>query len=311
MLKSLLTARLPRNAIGVCAERIVAVEVKRRHGAFALKAYAQHAVPPGLLTPSFHRPNISDEQAFIQTLWETAESAGLLRKNKWSLALPEGCCRSSIVTLEGVSSDRSELREMIEWKAERLFGLPSTELRISSQPLKSIDSQARFLITAIRHDVIGQYVSVFTSLDWNVGMILPQHLAESLWLGVSDGSADALMVASHPDGFMAIVLRAGEPILLRWHTCDESARLDELYRFLLYYRDNLAQGADTSPQLRKVLVLGSEPRTADVGRVIEEALDVQPEMVGSDSAGLECGGSLVPFSQVASAAGLASSSWMS
>lgn len=311
MLKSFFSARLPQNAIGICADRIVAVEVKRKHGGFALKSYGERILPANLLTPSFHRPNISDEQAFIQLLWETAEAAGLLRKNRWSVALPEGCCRSAIVTLENAGASRAEMLEMIDWKAERLFALPGSELRISSQPLKTLDSKARFLITAIRHDVISQYEAVFKSLDWNAGVILPQHLAESLWLGAGDGASDALMLASHPGGFMAIVLRAGEPVLLRWHTCEQDARLDELYRFLLYYRDNLIQTEESAPRLGKVLVLGGSPAVQEIGDIVKEALETEPEIVASDAEGLECGGALIPFSRVASAAGLASSSWMS
>ena len=55
-------------------------------------------------------------------------------------------------------------------------------------------------------------------------------------------AADSLLVSSHAEGFTAALLRGPRPLLIRSITCEPEDRADELYRFLLFYRDR------TSPQ---------------------------------------------------------------
>ncbi|MCI0660363.1 MAG: hypothetical protein L0220_04750, partial [Acidobacteria bacterium] len=57
--------------------------------------------------------------------------------------------------------DRTELEQMIEWKAERLLGQKFDDMRINHTRLRDVDGRPQYLISATTERVIAQYERIF------------------------------------------------------------------------------------------------------------------------------------------------------
>src|SRR5215207_244509 len=260
----LISPRLPQAAVGLSGEAASAVQLERRGGGLAIRSAGLLPLPAGLVRPSFDEPNVSDGAELAGALTELLTSAGQMRRKRWSVALPEAAARTSILTMETAPASRAEGEEMLRWKTERALGAPLDELRVSRERLKrDAQGRPRYLVTAVRLSVLAEYEQVFAALGWNAGLILPRHMGEAWWLmrdgGGQAAGADSLLVSSHAEGFTAVVLRAGSPLYVRGVVCEREDRPDELYRFLLFYRDR------TSPQAAEV---GGAAAAEGIGRLL-------------------------------------------
>src|SRR6185295_12552861 len=106
---------------------------------------------------------------------------------------------------------------MLGWKIERVISSPLSELRISRQEISPAGHHTRYLVTVANSNVLSQYESVLASVGWIPGMMLPRHLGESQWLMWDDTPGDKILVAGNRTGFTSVIVRNGEPVLVR--TC--------------------------------------------------------------------------------------------
>ncbi|HVG28927.1 MAG TPA: hypothetical protein VM864_04330 [Pyrinomonadaceae bacterium] len=307
-LSRLARPRLPSSAVGLTGSSASVVSLDRRRDAFVVKRAGISPLPEGLLRPGFDESNVADVGELARVLAGLAESTGLARKRRWSVALPEAAARTAILTLESASASRAETEEMLRWKIERTFGAGADELRVSRHRLRG-DSQgrARFLATAARASVLSEYEAVCDALGWRAGLLLPSHMGEEQWLmrGVRD-AADSLLVSSHGEGFTAALLRDNQPLLVRSVTCDPEDRADELYRFLLFYRDRLnSSNDDGSSVVGRMLVAGQGIGEEQALAIVEETLSARPRLLRAEEARLSLPSHELPFAQLAAPAGLA------
>jgi hypothetical protein len=262
---------------------------------------------------------VADAAELADLLARLAESTGLARRRRWSAALPEAAARTAILTLESAPSSRSEAEEMLRWKTERVFGAGADELRVSRFRLRpDAQGRVRYLATAARINVLEEYEAVFDSLGWRVGLMLPRHMGEEQWLLRDRGPSDSLLVSSHREGFTAALLRSGQPLLVRSITCEPEDRADELYRFLLFYRDRVqappGDGDDDAaefagPGIERVLVAGEGLGEQQTGAIIEETLQTRPRLLRAEDVRLALPSDELPFAQLAAPAGLAAMAW--
>jgi Tfp pilus assembly PilM family ATPase len=330
-LKSLVSPRYPSAAVGLSGEAACAVQLDRRGGSFVVRSAAVLPLPAGLIRPGFDELNVEAPSALAAALADVTSSAGLARRRRWSVALPEASTRTSILTMETQPASRSEAEEMLRWKMERTLGAQLNELRISRERLKpDPQGRERYLITAVRLSVLAEYEQVFAHLGWNAGLILPRHMGEAWWL-MRDGGreagaypSDSLLVSAHPEGFTAVILRAGQPLYLRAVSCESEDRADELYRFLLFYRDRNASPADDADEatvmmprptgfapdrIGRLLVAGSGIDEAQASAVVEETLASPPRAVRAEELHLSLPSLDLDFAQIAAPAGLAALAW--
>ncbi|HVF86829.1 MAG TPA: pilus assembly protein PilM, partial [Pyrinomonadaceae bacterium] len=247
----IINPRLPSAAIGLSGEGAGVVSLDRRRDLFTVKRAGYVALPDRLVRPHFDETNIADANELAEILAELVTSTGLVKQHRWSVALPESATRTTILTTESATASGTELEEVLRWKIERSIAVPLDELRVSRERI-SPDAQgrARYLVAAVRLAVLNEYESVFESLGWRAGLILPRHMGEAWWLMTDRTVAtDSLLVSAHRDGFTAVLLRSAQPLVVRGVLCEPGDRADELYRFLLFYRDRLASvgGAGESP----------------------------------------------------------------
>jgi hypothetical protein len=217
---------------------------------------------------------------------------------------------------------------MLRWKTERALGAPLDELRVSRERLRrDAQGRERYLVTAVRLTMLAEYESVFAALGWNAGLILPRHMGEAWWLMRDGGQAtaattaggDSLLVSSHAEGFTAVVLRAGSPLYVRGVICETEDRADELYRFLLFYRDRTspqtAEGEALPPPplygegIGRMLVAGTGLDETQARAIVEETLSAAPRSVQPADLRLAFPAAGIDFRQIAAPAGLAALAW--
>jgi len=307
MLDKLLQPRLPSAAVGIESDAASVVQLDRARGAFVIKRAATLKLPANLINASFDENNIGEPEALLAALSDLVTSAGLLRQKKWSVTLPEATTRSAILTIEGGGS-RREVEEVLEWKIERAFGAPVSELRLGRDELPANEQkQARFLVTGVRLSVLAEYESVFAALSWQIGLVVPRHVGEEQWLRHDAAGGDGLLLSGHDEGFTAVLVRNNRPLTLRSVFCETNECDDELHRILLFYRDRSATNGNVT-SINRLLVMGDRLDKRRVAEVAEETLGVKLQPLSAADVGLSVPGDL-PFDTIAAPAGLARMAW--
>jgi hypothetical protein len=306
-LDRLLKPRFPTCAVGIEHDAASVVQLDRARGSYVVKRAATLNLAPGVVHSSFDESNITDPNALIDAVSDLLTSAGLLRQRKWSVALPEASARSAILTIDGAGGSRREIEEVLDWKIERAFGAPLSELRLAREQLASNEQkQPRYLVTAVRLSVLTEYESVFAALGWQAGLVLPRHVGEEQWLR-HGAAGDGLLLSSHDAGFTAVLLRNNRPLTLRTVFCDTEECDDELHRILLFYRERSGSNGHES-SVNRLLVMGELLDKKRVAEIAQEALGVDLRPLNAADVGLVIPGDL-PFDSIAAPAGLARLAW--
>ena len=206
------------------------------------------------------------------------------------------------------SSSRRESEEMFEWKIERSFGVPAAELRVSREQMTpDAQRQPRYLVNAIRREVLAEYESLFHALRWHVGLILPRHTGEEQWL--RNGSrGDGLLLTVHDEGFTAVLMRGEKPLAVRTVFCDLEECDDELHRILMFYRDRIGTPAQAT-SIERLLVVGERLDKKRVAELTGEAFDIILTPLNAADVGLLVPSNNLDFDVIAAPAGLARLAW--
>ncbi len=312
MLGKLINPSYPKYAVGIEQGSVTAIALQKDgRKQFGIKQVATVSLPDYLLRPSFTETNILDMNEMAAMLDEAAVNANLRRQKRWSVSLPSNAARTAILTLETKPASTKELQEVLDWKAERSFGSPASELRMSQQLISpDADGKGRYFATAIRLDVLDEYETLFEALGWKCGLIMPRQVSEAKWLMASDKQNDSLLISSQKDGFTAILFRKSEPTIVRSITCSEGERDDEIYRLLMFYNDRLVGdviGAENN--LDKLLVIGKDFNLKRLKDVATDALGKTLQILSPSDIGLNMPVSNFNFDEVAAPAGLATLAW--
>jgi hypothetical protein len=309
-LDKLLKPRFPACAVGIDSDHASVVQLDRSRGGFQIKRAAEIKLPPGLVHATFDESNIDDPAELTRALSDLLAGAGLLRQRKWSVTLPETSIRAAVLALEGAPASRRELDEVLEWKIERSFGAPSSELRVSREQLApDAQRQARYLITAVRLSVLAEYEAVFAALGWQAGLILPRHAGEEQWLR-NGQQGDGLLLTAHAEGFTAVLMRNNRPITLRAVFCEADECDDELHRVLLFYRERSGgNGKGNQAAVDRLLIVGDWLDKQRVVAITQETLGVRLKPLNAADVGLIIPAGDLTFDTIAAPAGLARLAW--
>jgi hypothetical protein len=307
-LDKILRPRFPACAVGFEKDAIAVVQLERGRGGFVVKRAASVTLPANLVRPGFDETNVGEPAELAAALSDLLTSAGLLRQRKWSVTLPEATTRSAVLALEGTPGSRRELEEVLEWKIERTFGAPLSEMRVNREQLPANDqNQVRYLATAVRLSVLEEYESVFRVLGWQAGLVLPRHAGEEQWLR-HGGQGDGLLLTAHDEGFTAVLMRGGRALTLRSVFCEPAESDDELHRVLLFYRER--SGGNGESTVDRLLIVGDNLDKQRVADVASETLGVHLRPMAAADVGLAIPASGdLDFDAIAAPAGLARLAW--
>ena len=306
MFSSLTEPNYPNAALGIESNVISAVALQKvGRGQYSIKQAASIDLLPGLITPSFSDVNITDPREFAASLREVAESAGLLRQKRWSIALPSSTARSAILALDSEPSSKSEAAEVLDWKAEQNFGAPAFEMRLAMHKISpDKEGRSRYFATAVKLAVIDEFETQFESLGWKAGLILPRAIGEANWLLDRKDDSDALLISGNSDGFTALLLRGAEPAVVRSVTCMPAEIDDEIYRLVMFYNDRFG-GGQGNGMLEKLLVIGKNLVSENVQNIATEALGKALRVLTPEEVGIVLPDGGLSFDNLAAPAGLA------
>ncbi len=305
MFSSITQPNYPNAALGIESGVIsaVALQGNGRRG-FSIKQAASLDLPAGLLTPSFLDQNISNDYEFANCLREIVEMSGLANQKRWSVALPSNTARTAILALESEPASKKEAEEILDWKAEQSFGAPAAELRLAMHKISpGRDGRARYFATAVTLAVIDEYETHFEAMGWKAGLILPRAVGEANWLIDKAEQNDSLLISGKNDGFTALILRGGEPSVVRSITCSPAEIDDEVYRLVMFYNDRFG-GENGKGILERLLVIGDSLVSTKVQTIASEALGRNLRVLSNEDVGLLVPGGL-SFDEIAAPAGLA------
>jgi hypothetical protein len=306
MLSVLTQPNFPKAAIGFEKNSITALSLQKEgRNLFGVKQAATVELPAHLLEPNFFEKNIANPKELMVLIEDAVVSAGLMGQKSWSVSLPSNSARSAILTLENGVSAKNESEEIFDWKAEQSFGAPASQLRITSQKISpDKEGRPRYFATAVKLSVIDEYETIFENFGWRAGLILPRAVSETKWLTDASSHTDSLLISSQSDGFSAILMRAGEPAVIRTVTCTDSERNDEIYRLLMFYNDRFAAG-NSEKLLDRILLIGKDLVPGKIREISSEALGRALQILRPDEVGLNLPASSLSFDDLAAPAGLA------
>jgi len=299
----------PKAAIGLEREAVTALALQKEgRGQFGVRQAATIELPTNLLTPSFVERNIASSEELRVLLEEAVVSAGLANQRNWSVSLPSNTARTAILTLDNATTGKGETEEVLDWKAEQSFGAPTGELRITRQKISNDrEGRSRYFASAVKLAVIDEYETIFESLGWTAGLILPRAVSETKWL-MGNERTDSLLLSSQTDGFTALLLRGDEPAVIRTVTCKKNERDDEIYRLLMFYNDRFAD-PNSGGLLETLLVVGKDMLPAKIKEISTEALGRALRVLRAEDVGLNVPVGRLSFDDLAAPAGLASYGW--
>jgi Tfp pilus assembly PilM family ATPase len=302
----------PATAIGLEKGVASVVHLERaKDGASRLRRAATFNIAESLIRPSFDETNIEDRAQLATVLNDLAATAGLLKQKRWSLSLPEATSRTLVVTIDGQAQSGSEVQEVLSWKIERGFGASLDELSISKERLlKDPQGRERYLVIAVKKDVLAEYESVLESLGWRTGLILPRHLGEAQWLVRNGSAGDSLLLSGFSQGFTGVIFRDQHPLIIRTVTCTAEEFEDEFYRFLLFYRDRgVPEGVQPGSRLARLMIMGEGITRERAGEIVNETTGGDLRPLEAHDLGLQLPSRDFSFDSIAAPAGLATLSW--
>ncbi len=306
MLFSLTKPNYPNAAIGIERDSITAVALQKSgRGNYSIKQAAAIELGAGVLAPSFLEENLVDPAEFAATLEAAALGSGMMNQKRWSVSLPSSTARSAIITLEAEPASRQETDEILDWKAEQTFGASASMLRISRKKISpNREGRPRYFATAISLGVIDEYETVFERFGWKVGLILPRAVGEANWLISRTDKSDSLLISEQTDGFTALLLRGGEPTVVRTVTCLRNEIDDEVYRLLMFYNDRYGSKGNGG-YLDRVLLVGKDLIPSKIANIASEALGKSLRIMGPEDVGLLLPDTSFNFEEIAAPAALA------
>ena len=297
----------PRTALSISETELVLVSLKRQRRHFEPTHLAMVRLSAGVIRADFNELNIVDESQLAQQTEKLIAEAGVSRLRRLAVALPEGSVRSLIVSLDNVPAGRNELMQMLSWRVERSFGCKPGDVRITLKHLNVQKEQVHWLATVVRNHVIDQYETFFRQVGLQVGLVLPAHLAQAQWLLRAGVAEDQVMLSLNDRGFVAVIVRGNQPVLVREVFCADAERDDEFYRLMIFYRDRMA-AKNSSANLSRLLVLGSADEQERFRRVLANVLEAPVTILEPGLLGLHLP-TPANFSTFAAAAGLSTFSW--
>ncbi len=206
--RAFLRAPLPLVAVEVRPRAVCAVRLARDGGRLALGAAAASELPAGVLEVSLTKPNLIEPSSFRAALRATLERVGALSGGAVSLVLPDPCVRLALVPAAGLRGrDASEILRFQLHKA-----LPF-EVRGARLAWRMLGDQA--LVAVAPDEVVLGYEQALEELGFRPGLVEAAGLALADATAPAEAGGDTLLVNWDAGYVSFILLRAGQPLLIR------------------------------------------------------------------------------------------------
>ena len=255
--KDLFVSPPPHICVEFSPERLTMVILNGDTRNMVVKECRERPLAKGMLTASFHSRNIQDVKG-LKNLFEDLYGAEKRRPNRLGIVLPDSIAKISLVKLESVPKNRTDLDSLIRWSIAKSIPFDLDEAQISYSLQKVNDhGDSQFIVLTSRRDVILEYEQLCASIGLKAGLIVPSSIAVTQLLFTSSfgaGSGDCLFVKSSVESGSVAILREGNIAYFKNLPSGSSEDLGALvHQTNMYYEDRL-QGK----HFRGIFYLGQE-----------------------------------------------------
>ncbi|MCS7080703.1 MAG: hypothetical protein NZ585_11755 [Chloracidobacterium sp.] len=294
----LLEPSLSRAFCALTAEGVVVFDRRSRRSVF--RPWTEAAFQPGLDTENVRRPEI-----FAEVLREAVQAVGLAGERRWSVLAPGATARMHVVTLDA-AIPWQDTPEVLLWKAERLTGLDSSEVWMTTVELsRTVTGERRFLMAVMSRRVALDLQAQLRRLNWRPGLLLPNLICEALWLRRATGCSDQMLIRVEEDTLAVMLLREGAPVAIRMLPLAGEAPAEQLLRLLLFFREHAAESGlpvEAGPLSFEVLAVNTPLEAVEIEQCVAETFGATPRLIEPRQLGFA---SPTEFSRLAGVVGLA------
>ncbi len=268
--RTLLEPRLPLLAVEVRPRALAAVRMSEERGRLAVAAAASLELPAGALEVTLTKPNVLDAGVFRATLRAVLERVGALSGGPVALVLPDVAVRLTLIPAEGVRGREAEATVRY-----RLHKALPFEVRTARLAWRSVGGE-QVLVAVAPEEVARDYEDALESLGFQPGLVEAASLALADAVADSGTDRDRLLV-NWDQGYVSfVVLRGGQPLLVRTLAGEDAA--DSVARqaagTLQFHQDRLGGQAIAEILVRS----GALPGEEALG-VLERATGITPRLV--------------------------------
>jgi hypothetical protein len=225
---------LPGVAVEVRPRAVAAVRLSRDRAGLA--AAASVDLPAGVLSLSLTKSNVNDPIALRSALRAVLERAGALAPGPVSLVVPDPAVRLALVPAEGLGGRGREAQETARFRLHKSLPFDVRDARLAWRVL----SGGQALVAVSPEEVVRGYEEPLEALGLHPGLLEPACLALASALD-DDAAGDRLLVNWDDDYVSFLLLRNGEPVLVR--TLPGEASPDAVARHAVgtvqFHRDRL------------------------------------------------------------------------
>ena len=205
--RALVDPPLPGIAVEVRPRAVAAVRLARDRAGLAAAAAVD--VPAGVLSMSLTKPNVNDPQALRAALRSALERAGALGPGPVSLVVPDPAVRLALVPAEGLRGRGKDAQETVRFRLHKSLPFDVRAARLAWQVLPG----GQALVAVSPEDVVRGYEEPLEAMGLHPGLVEPACLA--LASALDDAQGDRLLVNWDDDYVSFLLLRNGEPVLVR------------------------------------------------------------------------------------------------
>jgi hypothetical protein len=180
------------------------------------KSLAAHAIvplAPGILAPSFDRPNILDPKALDRALRDGRTKLGA-DGGDVSLLVPETCVRMFVLTFDGLPVSPVEREELFRWRIGKLIPLKPAEMRLGYDVIRS-NGRSKVILALGTAGILAEYEAAFARAGFKVRTLSVPTLPLA-GLVPGDVSGDGTLVVNcEEDTISLLAILGGEISLYR------------------------------------------------------------------------------------------------
>ena len=240
--RSLLASTRPRVAVGIAADRVMAISVARGGGAPIITAHASEALPAGAIGPLLNGANIADRTSVTRALQRVFERMGQ-RPRRVALAVPDPIGKVSLLRFEKVPARGDDLEQLIRWQLKKAAPFKIEEGQVSWSRGVALDGGGReFVVVVTRRDVVREYEAACEGAGSQAGLVdlASLNVINAALAGHERPSGDWLLVHVTSHCATMVILRGGDLIFYRSRGEEAEGNLAGLvHQTAMYYEDRL------------------------------------------------------------------------
>jgi Tfp pilus assembly PilM family ATPase len=239
---SLFASSRPQVAVGIAADRVMAINVARGGEAPTITAHASEPLPAGAIDPQLNGTNIADRAAVTRALCRMFERIGQ-HPRRVALAVPDPIGKVSLLRFEKVPARAEDLDQLIRFQVRKAAPFRVEDAQIAHSPGAALDGGGReFVVVVTRRDVVREYEAACEAAGAHAGLVdlASLNVINAALAGHERPSGDWLLVHVTSHCATMVILRGGDLIFYRSRGEEAEGNLAGLvHQTAMYYEDRL------------------------------------------------------------------------